>query len=72
MLLQTCCTYGSVPSAFMGLQGFSGNMAVLICPLFFGVAHLHHLHDYLHYRQIPWQQALPAVGARPKFGTCIA
>lgn len=34
------------------LQGFSFTSTVFITPLFFGAAHLHHLHDLVHYQRV--------------------
>ncbi|KAG1661309.1 hypothetical protein FOA52_008656 [Chlamydomonas sp. UWO 241] len=44
------------------LKGFSERTAVLITPLFFGVAHLHHLHDLVVHQRVPLAHAATAVG----------
>ena len=43
-------------------QGASFTTTVLVTPLFFGAAHLHHLHDLVHYQRVPLATALAMVG----------
>mmetsp|Transcript_1651 Transcript_1651/g.4093 ORF Transcript_1651/g.4093 Transcript_1651/m.4093 type:complete len:297 (-) Transcript_1651:792-1682(-) len=43
------------------LQGYSELATVFITPLFFSVAHLHHLHDLITYQGFPLAQALLTV-----------
>mmetsp|Transcript_6729 Transcript_6729/g.14850 ORF Transcript_6729/g.14850 Transcript_6729/m.14850 type:complete len:310 (+) Transcript_6729:88-1017(+) len=43
------------------LQGSSKAAAILLPPLFFGAAHLHHLHDLLTYQRVAPRTALPMV-----------
>jgi hypothetical protein len=38
---------------------------VLVTPLFFGMAHLHHLHEYTVHRGYALSQALPVVSHSP-------
>ena len=43
-------------------QGASFTTTVLVTPLFFGAAHLHHLHDLVHFQRVPLATALAMVG----------
>ena len=43
------------------MQGYSTSSAVLVAPLFFGMAHLHHLHDLVSNQGLPLASAGIAV-----------
>ena len=45
------------------MQGYSGTAAVLLVPMFFGVAHLHHVHELTVHQQKPLSLALLVVCA---------
>lgn len=50
-------------------EGWNRGMVVAICPLFFGLAHLHHLWDLAVVRQLPRRVALARVGLQMAYTT---
>lgn len=50
------------PSCVLSLQGCSQMTTTLVTPLFFGAAHLHHLHDLLTHQRVAPAHAMRMVG----------
>ena len=53
------CYPPSCPSA---VQGYRASMCALLAPLFFGLAHVHHLRELVVHQHLPLSQAAPQVG----------
>lgn len=55
--------------ALLQQKGWSRRRTVLLCPLFFGVAHVHHCWDLVVVRKLPVPVALGSVGLQLAYST---
>lgn len=53
------------------MQGFSTMARIIVAPLFFGLAHVHHFREYIVHKGLPVQDAIQMVRPRLPVGLLV-